>query len=284
MTMSFDDCIRQYENLINGGHKLRNLRQFHTFLLQGGGPPPKLAGISSLSSILSTPFFTFSIGQEVQASAMEQVIERVNIILSPDDPPLTKLLSCGQYGCTYLTSDKMQVCKLIPFRPHAPYKVGYEARDFAQETSILSKLGAHQLGPRVYSHKLLRVPYLQGHEHEEKVQIGFELPEDQVEFYTVYCIFMERVQPLFHPKVGAIKGVVDATELLQAPERPREDVRVHLVNLVSQAQDILGCELDVADVEWGITLPTRPFTLDKLRLLDPACATLPQATKKRNPE
>ena len=275
--MNIASCIRLYETF-NGGQKSAQLRHFHKFLkqkelhtgLMGGGPPglSGLSGLSGMSSILDSNkgHLEFNDIQTVKESTMSEpaFIDRLNDNMKID-MELNALLACGQYACTYTTNMPAIVCKVIPFRP-ASSMFHYGMKEFQKEIGITKALGEANLGPTFMNASILKLQL----DSDERDELNELFTQDVGDVWPMFCIVMQRVE-VVNGK-GIEYGSVNVAEIVDQSD---ELVADYMKGMIQKANELLECELDVGDVEWGFV--AKPFILQNMRLFDVACNHLPHS-------
>jgi hypothetical protein len=274
------DMIRSYEQLKGGA--MPSLHKFHKFIktydsdpqFQGGGLP----GLMSLGSLANLNRevpgeFGFGPAFKVRQSnfASPALIARLNAALSSHPqreelnlPPIGDLLACGDAGCVYRTTgDEHQVYKIIPQRiqveEYLNMNVYYTVAMFASEVAKTRSLGEANVGPALYNAFSLRVPLLPS----ERGSFDFGLGGEHM---TVHVMRMAKLDVMMRPlNTGPAKGI----DL----ERDGADTFARKRALIARAQEVLNCQLDVGDVEWGYFGARE---LGNLRIFDVDClAPLP---------
>lgn len=277
---SLADLIRSYEQLHGGA--IPSLHKFHRFLkthesgpqFEGGGPPPGL-GALNLGALnfgaLNQPVegqFGFHRNFQVRAQDFRSpaLIARLNAALAGypqrEDlnlPKIGALVACGDYGCVYRANDAAlrRLYKVIPQRlPQDAYMQGayYNQAKFATEAAKTRSLGEARVGPELYHHFSLSVPLLPS----ERDSFEFDLGGEHM---TVYILLLEELHVRVNPGGRSPEKGIDL-------ERDGADVSGRKQELITQAQRVLNCQLDVADVEWGYHGERE---LGNLRIFDVDC-------------
>ena len=176
-------------------------------------------------------------------------------------PQFGALVACGDYGCVYRASDRTpRLYKVIPQRiQDTDYIEGayYNQDQFRMEVEKTRLLGESNVGPRLHHSFVLRVPLLE----KEGAAIEFNRGGDG-KHMILYIMLMAALTVRMNPGGRSPEKGIDS-------ERDEPELFQRKTQLIKSAQEIIHCQLDVPDVEWGYNGTPE---LANLRIFDVDCA------------